>query len=67
LKGKVPYSSFQDNGGMSPERWGDYTGMTIAPDGTTFWYVGQYARPNTPNEFANWGSFVGSFEIPGCS
>ena len=67
LKGMVPYSSFQDNGGMFPERWGDYTGMTIAPDGTTFWYVGQYARPNTPNEFANWGSFVGSFEIPGCN
>ena len=67
LKGTVPYSSFQDNGGVAPQRWGDYTGMTIAPDGTTFWYVGQYARPNTPNEFANWGSFVGSFEIPGCN
>jgi hypothetical protein len=67
LKGKVPYSSFQDTGGASPERWGDYTGMTIAPDGTTFWYVGEYARPNTPNEFANWGTFVGSFEIPGCN
>jgi hypothetical protein len=67
LKGKVPYSSFQDTGGALPERWGDYTGMTIAPDGTTFWYVGEYARPNTPNEFANWGTFVGSFEIPGCT
>ena len=67
VRGKVPYSSFQNNGGVAPQRWGDYTGMTIAPDGTTFWYVGEYARENTPNPAANWGNFVGSFEIPGCN
>jgi hypothetical protein len=67
LKGKTFYTSFQDNGGEFPERWGDYSGMTIAPDGKTFWYVGEYARPNTPNPFANWGTFVGSFEVQGCN
>lgn len=67
LTGTTPYSSFQDNGGESPERWGDYTGMAIDPDGTTFWYVGEYARPNTDNPFANWGTFVGSFKIQGCN
>ncbi|MGH8496509.1 MAG: hypothetical protein ACREVN_10290 [Gammaproteobacteria bacterium] len=65
--GEEPYSSFQNNGGVAPQRWGDYSGMTIAPDGTTFWYVGEYARENTPNQFANWGNFVGSFEIQGCN
>jgi hypothetical protein len=67
VKAQTDYSSFQDNGGQSPERWGDYTGMTVAPDGKTFWYVGEYARQDTPNPFANWGTFVGSFTMPGCS
>ncbi|HZD53635.1 MAG TPA: hypothetical protein VE175_11355 [Woeseiaceae bacterium] len=40
--------------------------MTIAPDGKTFWYAGEYAREDTPNPFANWGTFVSSFTIPGC-
>lgn len=66
IRSKVPYSSFQDNEGYYPERWGDYSGMTIAPDGKTFWYVGEYARARTPNPFANWGTYVGSFRIPGC-
>ena len=65
-KGKVAYSSFQDNGGVAPERWGDYTGMASDPDGKTFWYVGEYARPNTANDFANWGSYVGSFRFNSC-
>lgn len=65
-KALTPYSSFQDNGGAIPERWGDYTGMTIAPDGQTFWYVGEYARQGAPNPFANWGTFVGAFHYPAC-
>jgi len=27
-------------------RWGDYTGMTMDPDGTTFWYLGEYSKDN---------------------
>jgi hypothetical protein len=65
-KAEVPYSSFQDNGGQFGERWGDYSGMASDPDGKTFWYVGEYARPNTPNPFANWGTYVGSFRFNSC-
>ncbi len=72
-KGKEAYSSFQDNGGAAPERWGDYTGMTLDPDGKTFWYAGQYAGGDpavsvvSGNDLANWGTYVGSFEFPGCN
>lgn len=72
-KAKTAYSSFQDNGGTAPERWGDYTGMTLDPDGTTFWYAGQYAggKPAVSvvsgNDLANWGTYVGSFKFPGCN
>lgn len=71
-KGKTAYSSFQDNGGANPERWGDYTGMTLDPDGSTFWYAGQYAGGEpavsviSGNDLANWGTYVGSFQFPGC-
>jgi hypothetical protein len=62
LKGKAAYTSFQDNGGVAPVRWGDYTGMTLDPDGRTFWYVGEYSKANVANDFANWATFVGSFQ-----
>ena len=72
-KAKTDYSSFQDNGGVAPERWGDYTGMTLDPDGKTFWYAGQYAGGEpavsiiSGNDLANWGTYIGSFEFPGCN
>jgi hypothetical protein len=66
LEGKTDYSSFQDNGGEFPERWGDYTETAIDPDGKTFWYVGEYAKPNVDNPFANWATFVGEFQLRGC-
>lgn len=72
-KAKEDYSSFQDNGGTGPERWGDYTGMTLDPNGKTFWYAGQYAGGDpavsiiSGNDLANWGTYVGSFEFPGCN
>jgi hypothetical protein len=66
LKGRAPYSSFQDNGGMTPERWGDYTKVASDPDGNRFWYVGEYAKGGNVNPFANWATFVGEFEWRGC-
>jgi len=72
-KADEAYTSFQDNGGQAPERWGDYTGMTLDPNGTTFWYAGEYAggKPAisivSGNELGNWGTYVGSFEFPGCN
>lgn len=71
-KAKTDYSSFQDNGGNAPERWGDYTGMTLDPNGTTFWYAGQYAGGEpavsiiSGDDLANWGTYVGSFEFRNC-
>jgi len=71
-KGTDDYASFQDNGGVVPVRWGDYSGMALDPDGKTFWYVGEYSGGNpaisivSGNALANWGTYVGSFTIPGC-
>jgi hypothetical protein len=49
-------------------RWGDYSAMTIDPDGCTFWYTGEYydAHPTTKLE-DNWQTRIASFQLPGCS
>jgi hypothetical protein len=47
----------------SCDRWGDYTGMTVDPDGCTFWYLGQYSDGG----YFNWGTHVGSFRFESCS
>lgn len=60
--GTEPYRSFQDPN--APNRWGDYTGMTIDPDGSRFWYVGQYAGASD-NVNANWRTFVAELTF-GC-
>jgi len=49
--------------GNSCDRWGDYTGMTIDPDGCTFWYLGQYSDGG----YFNWGTHIGSFQFASCS
>lgn len=45
------------------DRWGDYTGMTVDPDGCTFWYLGQYSDGG----YSNWGTHIGSFRFDSCS
>jgi len=45
------------------DRWGDYTGMTVDPDGCTFWYLGQYSDGG----YSNWGTHIGSFKFDSCS
>jgi hypothetical protein len=49
-------------------RWGDYSAMTIDPDGCTFWYTGEYydAHPTT-KAGDDWLTRIGSFQLPGCS
>ena len=47
--GDITYDAFD----AQPHRWGDYTGMTIDPDGETFWYLGEYSR-NTGNPSGRW-------------
>jgi len=51
--------------GGTCDRWGDYTGMTIDPDGCTFWYLGQYALSGTFD--GQWGTHIGSFQFSDCS
>ncbi len=65
--GELTYTSFE---GTGPYRWGDYTGMTIDPDGETFWYLGEYSRNNgntVGNPDTHWGTYIGSFSYPPCS
>jgi len=40
--------------------------MTIAPDGTTFWYLGEYSK-NTGTTNGRWGNYIGSFSYPNCT
>jgi hypothetical protein len=60
--GETNYSAFDG----SPYRWGDYTGMTIDPDGETFWYLGEYSESASGTGSADWGNFIGSFTFGGC-
>lgn len=61
--GEVSYNSFQS----PPHRWGDYTSMTIDPDGYTFWYMGEYSKDTPYN--TDWGTWINSFtyETSGCT
>jgi hypothetical protein len=54
--------------GSTNSRWGDYSSMTIDPDGCTFWYTGEYydAHPTTKAD-DDWLTRIGSFQLPGCS
>jgi PKD repeat protein len=58
--GEAVYDAFDG----SPHRWGDYTEMTISPDGSTFWYLGEYSK-NISNPNGNWGTWISSFSF-GC-
>lgn len=53
--GETTYSAFAD-------RWGDYTGMTIDPDGRSAWYLGEYSKDNG-NTSANWANWIGNVTL----
>ncbi|MCB8949696.1 MAG: DNRLRE domain-containing protein [Ardenticatenaceae bacterium] len=61
--GEITYTSFETS---SPRRWGDYTGMTIDPDGTTFWYLGEYSK-NTGTSSGRWGTYIASMSYASCN
>ena len=44
-------------------RWGDYSAMTLDPDGCTFWYTNEYYAANGLNHQTR----IGSFHFPGCT
>jgi hypothetical protein len=49
-------------------RWGDYTDMTVDPDGCTFWYVNEYyTAASQATSLAGWLTRIASFQLPGCS
>jgi hypothetical protein len=54
--------------GSPNNRWGDYTAMTIDPDGCTFWYTNEYyATQPTLNQNNNWQTRIGSFRFSNCT
>lgn len=61
--GEISYTGYDG----SPYRWGDYTGMSVDPDGVTFWYLGEYSKENVTNTSANWGTYIGSLSFANCS
>ncbi len=44
-------------------RWGDYSSMTLDPDGCTFWYTNQYYAVDG----LNYQTRIGSFAYPSCT
>jgi hypothetical protein len=45
------------------DRWGDYSGMTIDPDGCTFWYLGEFSDGGN----FNWKTHIASFKYASCT
>ena len=56
------------NGSVN-NRWGDYSAMTIDPDGCTFWYTNEYYLSPQPTTLAqdDWQTRIGSFKFPNCT
>ncbi|MDX1616734.1 MAG: hypothetical protein R3300_20675, partial [Candidatus Promineifilaceae bacterium] len=57
-----PYVSAFPPTAIGAQRWGDYTGMASDPNGSDFWYVGQYSKAEVSGA-ANWGTFVGCMRM----
>jgi hypothetical protein len=49
---------------VGPDRWGDYSAMSIDPNGCDFWYVGEYYS-NASTSI--WHTRIGSFRFPSCT
>lgn len=47
----------------STNRWGDYSAMTLDPDGCTFWYTTEYYAANGGNHQTR----IASFKFPECT
>jgi hypothetical protein len=50
-------------GGAPCTRWGDYSAMTLDPDGCTFWYTNEYYAVDGLNDLTR----IGKFTFPGCN
>jgi hypothetical protein len=49
-------------GGAVCTRWGDYSAMTLDPDGCTFWYTNEYYAASGLDDHTR----IGSFKFPSC-
>jgi hypothetical protein len=49
--------------GGTCERWGDYSAMSLDPDGCTFWYTNEYYATTGLNFLTR----IGSFAFPSCT
>ena len=58
--GEIEYSAFDG----SPHRWGDYTEMTIDPNGETFWYLGEYSKNTGTSD--RWGTWIAELDLGVC-
>ncbi|HXV77747.1 MAG TPA: hypothetical protein VD788_15645 [Candidatus Polarisedimenticolaceae bacterium] len=45
------------------DRFGDYSGMTVDPDGCTFWFIGEFSDGG----IALWKTRIGNFKFDSCS
>jgi uncharacterized repeat protein (TIGR01451 family) len=45
------------------QRWGDYSAMTLDPDGCTFWYTNEYYAADGLDDHTR----IGAFSFPGCT
>ena len=50
-------------GGGTCTRWGDYSAMSLDPDGCTFWYTNEYYAADGLNYLTR----IGSFAFPSCT
>ncbi len=50
-------------GGAACTRWGDYSAMSVDPDGCTFWYTNMYYATDGLNHHTR----IGSFGLPQCT
>ena len=55
--------------GSTNIRWGDYSAMTIDPDGCTFWYTNEFYQSPQPTTLSgdNWQTRIGSFKYASCT
>jgi len=44
-------------------RWGDYSSLSVDPDGCTFWFTSEYLATTS---LSSWRTRIGSFTLPGC-
>jgi len=64
LPGVTRGTQFGNCGGSTCTRWGDYSAMTIDPDGCDFWFTTEYYSATG----MNWQTRIGSFRLnPNCT